>query len=859
MMPKILTLVLTALVILRFPASLQALDFNKDVRPLLASKCYACHGPDEEGRKAKLRLDIREEALENDVIVPGSVEDSEFHYRIHSDDPDEIMPPPESHATLTDAEKELLDQWIAEGAEYKKHWAFEPPQASITLVNAAKWGNNPIDAFILKNLEKNGLDPSVPADPYSLVRRIYLDLTGLPPTLQQADAFVSDQRPDAYERLVDQLLASPRYGEKWAREWLDLARYADTNGYEKDRPREIWHYRDWVIRALNEDMPYDQFTIEQLAGDMLPNATMDQKIATGFHRNTQLNEEGGIDPLEFRFYAAVDRVATTGTVWMGLTTGCAQCHTHKYDPITHDEYFGIMALLDNVEEPDLLLYSDNQLKRKAEVEKQIEEKIQGLMSRHHDFDQSFEAWKTSLQKEATAWNILQPTAWKTNLPKLEKMEDGSLFASGDFTKRDVYDLNFSSEEPITALRIEVMTDERLPDLGPGRAYYEGRKGTFFLSEVDVFLSNSREVSIQTPVASSGHGPDKTIDNVGSSGWSTGVGEEQHIILPLATPIAANQSFSLSLLFERHFVASLGRFRVSATSASTTPKPQRFGAKIEDLVAMDKSLSSEEVRLLKSTYLEKVFYSKKNVQAFDAHAKWIWDDKNNQTKQTLYFSKSIDLKKKPRSARLVYTCDDESEFFINGKKVASNALWYEPVSVSVSNHFQEGTNTLAVKATNNGGPGALIAQLEIISAEGKRQSHVTDKSWEYSEQEPEGNDWKTKGLSDGQESTIAGKAGDAPWKNIPLKSNELSELHALRKQLPHSRRSLVMQERPADNPRPTYLRHRGEYTSPKHKVHPKIPEILLSENTKMPSNRLWPDSYQWRLWHPGPRTRPSGTA
>jgi len=263
-------------------------------------------------------------------------------------------------------------------------------------------GNNPIDAFILKNLEKNGLDPSAPADPYALVRRLYLDLIGLPPTPEQTDRFVKDDRVDAYERLVDQLMASSHYGEKWAREWLDLARYADTNGYEKDRPREIWQYRDWVIRALNEDMPYDQFTIEQLAGDMLPGATQDQKIATGFHRNTQLNEEGGIDPLEYRFYAAVDRVATTGTVWMGLTTGCAQCHTHKYDPITHDEYFGIMALLDNVEEPDLLLYTDGQLKRKAEVEKQIEEKIQELMGRHHDFDQTFQAWKTSLQKEATA-------------------------------------------------------------------------------------------------------------------------------------------------------------------------------------------------------------------------------------------------------------------------------------------------------------------------------------------------------------------------------------------------------------------------------------------------------------------------
>ena len=836
-MSKILTFVLTTFIILESPASLQALDFNKDIRPLLASKCYACHGPDEEGRKAKLRLDIREDALENDVIVPGSVEDSEFHYRIRSDDPDEIMPPPESHASLTEAEKDLLDQWIAEGAEYAKHWAFEPPQASITLVNAAKWGNNPIDAFILKNLENNGLDPSAPADPYSLVRRIYLDLTGLPPTLQQADAFVSDQRPDAYERLVDQLLASPRYGEKWAREWLDLARYADTNGYEKDRPREIWHYRDWVIRALNEDIPYDQFTIEQLAGDMLPNATMDQKIATGFHRNTQLNEEGGIDPLEFRFYAAVDRVATTGTVWMGLTTGCAQCHTHKYDPITHDEYFGIMALLDNVEEPDLLLYSDNQLKRKAAVEKQIEEKIQELMSRHHDFDPSFRSWHSKMQKESTLWNVIEPTAWKTNLPKLEKMEDGSLFASGDFTKRDVYDLNFSSEEPITALRIEAIPDERLPDLGPGRSYYEGRKGLFFLSEVNLQASDGTKLEFNTPLASGGNGADKIADGDGSSGWSAAIGAEQHIILPLKKPMPANQAFSMSLLFERHFVASLGRFRISATSSTKKPKPNHLGSKIEDLLAQKEVLKEEEIDQLKSTYLEKLFLYGQDNQAFTHAAKWIWDDQNNHSKQTLYFTKTIELEDAPRNAHLVYTCDDESEFFINGKKVASNSLWYEPVSINTAKYFQKGQNILAVQATNNGGPGALIVQLEITPAKGDRQTHVTDQTWKYSEQQPQGEEWKTKGLINGEDSKVLGKAGDPPWKNIPLKSNEVSEIHALRKQLPHSRRSLVMQERPTDNPRPTYLRHRGEYTSPKHKVHPKIPEILLSENTKMPSNRL----------------------
>ncbi|MBT7406890.1 MAG: DUF1549 domain-containing protein, partial [Opitutae bacterium] len=302
-MVTIKSIVIVSLSILNLPLTAEV-DFNREVRPLLASKCYACHGPDEEGRKAKLRLDIRDDALKNDVIVPGEVEESELHYRIHSDDPEEIMPPPESHASLTQKEKELLDQWIKEGAKYAKHWGFVTPTSPPVPEGIKSWIRNPIDSFISENLKSKNFTPSEEADKYSLVRRLYLDLIGLPPTPEQADAFVFDNRPDAYQKLADQLIASNHYGEKWGREWLDLARYADTNGYEKDRPREIWHYRDWVIRALNADMPYDQFTIEQLAGDMLPHATLDQKIATGFHRNTQLNEEGGIDPLEFRFHAA---------------------------------------------------------------------------------------------------------------------------------------------------------------------------------------------------------------------------------------------------------------------------------------------------------------------------------------------------------------------------------------------------------------------------------------------------------------------------------------------------------------------------------------------------------------------------
>ncbi|MGD9857564.1 MAG: DUF1549 domain-containing protein, partial [Planctomycetaceae bacterium] len=262
-------------------------SFAQDVRPLLAAKCFACHGPDDAAREADLRLDLRDAAIESAAFIPGNPDESELFRRVNSDDPDERMPPPDAGEPLTGEQKDLLRRWIAGGAEYAAHWAFVPPQRplvpSTTFADRAR---NEIDHFVLARLEREGWSPSPEADPYSLVRRVFLDLIGLPPTPEEADAYVRSNDPRAYEQLVDDLLASQQYGERWARDWLDLARYADTNGYEKDRPRSIWPYRDWVIRALNDDMPYDRFTIEQLAGDMLPAATVDQRVATGFHRNT---------------------------------------------------------------------------------------------------------------------------------------------------------------------------------------------------------------------------------------------------------------------------------------------------------------------------------------------------------------------------------------------------------------------------------------------------------------------------------------------------------------------------------------------------------------------------------------------
>ena len=298
-------------------------DFSDQVRPILARHCFKCHGPDEKARKARLRLDLGDEAMKpagsgERPIVPGRPDESELVRRIFAEDAEERMPPAEAKLPLSEGDRQVLKQWVAEGAKYETHWAFRKPvRPLIPAVRDPAWVKNPIDAFVLARIEAAGLRPSPEADRATLLRRVSLDLVGLPPTPEELDAFLADMLPDAYERQVDRLLASPQYGERWARRWLDLARYADTNGYEKDRPRSIWPYRDWVIHALNADMPFDRFTIEQLAGDMQQGAGPEQKVATGFHRNTMLNEEGGIDPLEFRFYAMTDRVATTATVWLG--------------------------------------------------------------------------------------------------------------------------------------------------------------------------------------------------------------------------------------------------------------------------------------------------------------------------------------------------------------------------------------------------------------------------------------------------------------------------------------------------------------------------------------------------------------
>lgn len=362
------------------------IDFGRDIRPVLSGKCFHCHGPDPESREAGLRLDLEADAkaeLDSGLIalVPGNAEESELLARIITDDESIRMPPPEIGKQLSDREVELIRKWIEQGAAYAPHWSFTAPKKHAPpKVKQADWTKNEIDVFILKRLEEEGLTPNQEADRYALARRVSFALTGLPLSIDETEAFVNDDSPEAYEKLVDRLLADPAYGERWARVWLDIARYADSMGYEKDNPRTIWPYRDWVIKAINENKPFDQFSIEQLAGDLLANPTQEQMVATAFHRNTMTNTEGGTNDEEFRNAAVVDRVNTTMQAWMGLTMECAQCHTHKYDPITQKEYFEFFAIFNQTEDADRndesplhSWFTDQQKAEKSSIESQLEE------------------------------------------------------------------------------------------------------------------------------------------------------------------------------------------------------------------------------------------------------------------------------------------------------------------------------------------------------------------------------------------------------------------------------------------------------------------------------------------------------
>ena len=587
-------------------------SFNKQIRPILAENCFQCHGPDEDERQADLRLDI-EEGVKADLggyraVVAGDVSASELVTRISSDDLDNVMPPTDSKKKLTHQQKEILRRWVAEGATFEKHWAFEPvAMCTAPEVKNEKWVRNRIDRYVLARQEAAGIAPSPEAAREVLIRRLYLDLVGLLPTPEEVDEFATDRRPDAYDRLIDRLLDSVHYGERWGRHWLDQARYADSDGYTIDRPRVMWPYRDWVVRAINADMPFDRFTIEQLAGDLLSDPKHDQLLATGFHRNSLINGEGGTDNEQFRIEAVVDRVNTTGAVWLGMTVGCAQCHAHKFDPISHREYYEMFAFFNSGEDVNnvgpRLLTPEPTTVDVARL-KEIDAEMKTLRAA----SKGSEIAKNEQLKEED-WKIMRPVRSRAQSGAiLELQPDGSLLASGALVKEDEYLLRIRIEtDEVASLRIEAIPDESLPKGGPGRA----TNGNFVLTEVEMSKPDGTKYDWLDAGAADysqpGHEVSRAIDGDPKTGWAINTSKKGNVrrwaAFGLAEPVIADEQGAVDVrlkFWHKSRPYTLGRFRVSMSSKPLpggSPDDVKRQQRLKSLLAEKAKIEGKGVRVM----------------------------------------------------------------------------------------------------------------------------------------------------------------------------------------------------------------------------------------------------------------------
>ena len=569
------------------PASAaMTVDFDREIRPILADNCFACHGPDEQARKGKLRLDTQEgAAAKTGVIIPGNAAKSRLLDRLLSTDDGEHMPPPKTGKRLTAAQVETLRRWIDSGAKWSQHWSFVKPQrAALPAVKNRGWPRNGVDYFVLARLETAGLTPSPEADRATLIRRVPLDLTGLPPTLTELEAALNDSSTDWYEKLVERLLQSPRYGERMALDWLDAARFADTHGYHIDAGRDMTRWREWVIDAFNANMPFDQFTVEQIAGDLLPNATVEQKVASGFHRNHMINFEGGAIPEEYHTAYIVDRINTTSTVWLGLTLQCCQCHDHKYDPFTQKEYYQLFAFFHNVPENGLDGSKGNAApflkaptpRQKARLD-QLADTMRGIEAKLGGVQPAVDAAQAEWEKSTTnrpakvEWTVLDPSELTSRGgATLTKDKDGSILVSGENPTQDGYTLVAPTGiAGVTALRLEALPDDGLPAKGPGRS----ANGNIVLTDVRV-LAGATPMKIRTASADFSQKDYPVTAVIGQkpgTGWAIHpeVGKPHFAIFEFEKLIADKSELRILLDFRspsgQH---QLGRFRLSATSSPT---------------------------------------------------------------------------------------------------------------------------------------------------------------------------------------------------------------------------------------------------------------------------------------------------
>jgi len=601
--------------------------FARDIQPVLAKHCLECHGPDK--AEAGLRLDVAERAyaeLEsgNHAIVAGKAGESELIRRVTSNDEFERMPP--EGESLSAEQIAKLRSWIDSGAKYERHWAYRSvEEPALPEVQNSDWVRNPIDRFVLARLEEAGIAPSPQADRATLIKRLYFDLLGLPPTPQEVDALLADESPGAYERLVDRLLQSKHFGERWGRHWLDKARYADSDGYEKDRPRpNAWRYRDWVIEAVNNDMPLDRFAVEQLAGDLLPEATADQKLATAFHRQTLTNTEGGTDKEEFRVEATFDRTETTAAVWMALTLTCARCHSHKYDQITQHEYYQLFSFFNDANEANTKIASSAEAlaryrEQKAAHDAQVAELTREYQASKARLQPQIDAWidQMSARLAASSPQDFQPAkvvdASSSGGAELTEQPDGSLLLSGKAPEKDKYTLVIEAPaQPLTGLRIETLTHKSLGNEGPGRTAH----GNFVLSEAQLRISDKPDfkqservefASAEADFAQDKFAPQGVLSSEAGSGWaiSPETGNNHHITLFARQPISTEGKKYLQVVLDQQYGSqhTIGCFRVSTMTGldplRSLPKPvvAALKAKPEKRTAEQKRVLAEHVASL----------------------------------------------------------------------------------------------------------------------------------------------------------------------------------------------------------------------------------------------------------------------
>lgn len=835
------------------------LDYTRDIRPILADNCFTCHGPDENKRKGKLRLDLPEEAVKpgksgKRAIVAGNVGESELLTRLVTKDEDELMPPTKTGKKLTQAQIDTLKRWIQEGAKSETHWSFVTPQRPATpITKNNQWAHNEIDRFVLSKLEEQNLKPSPEADRATLIRRATLDVTGLPPTPQEIDRFLSDKSPDAYEKLVDRLLESPNYGEHMAKYWLDAVRYADTHGYHIDSERSMWKYRDWLIDAYNSNKPFDAFTIEQIAGDLLPNATVDQKVATGYVRANMTTGEGGAIEEEYMAKYAFDRVETTGTVYLGLTMICARCHSHKYDAVTQREYYGLYALFNNLNEavmdgnapnpePVLKVPTADQAKRLERLKADIEGALKHIEapSAKLDGDQpAWEArWRQALQPGWTGLTASSAKSLSTNGPALT-LEPSQLVVAPKLTANETFELRF----PITATAIGGLKLELLAPKGVSE------KSVVGVAEVEAELVSGMDrkatkVSFNyvfADAADKDRDAGRLNDGKTDTSWTSSVssGEARSVVLVCPDPVKVPAGSELVVRLKIDDPAKNGsvqQFRISAATAEPllgSLTPPRFTPWM-----MLGPLPSEDPKAVYNAVLEpeKGYQPTKGYPGVKDEAKWhsrgdIEDSRSNLLVQDLHGIHGV------RYLHRTFNAPSAQSVGISLHADGWFKIWLNGTLVAERDHDEKpGEGALRTKLNLRAGQNELLVKVVTIQGASYFQFGV----------DPESKDTISPKvaavLSAASSTPDAGKAlvrdyyrrqhSDEYRATFQNLSQWKDEEAALDRVIP---RTMVARE--MDKSRDTFVLMRGEYDKRGDKVPPTTPAALSPWPAGAPTNRL----------------------